>query len=140
MPALLRDRLAGFCAASGIAESTVISASVEQYLDGTSDSTLLLRRLDRLGRAVDRIHRDEQLFAEAFSVFVRIWFAHTPPIGDAEKEDARAGAESRYERFVRHVLQQFAAGSRFFDELSQETVGLSEGPDGGSVARARRAT
>jgi hypothetical protein len=45
MPPLLLDRLAGVCAASGIAECAVISAGVEQYLDGTSESSLMLRCL-----------------------------------------------------------------------------------------------
>ena len=47
----LRDRVTGYCAASGIAERAVFEAALGQYIDGTSDMTLVLRRLDRLGRA-----------------------------------------------------------------------------------------
>jgi hypothetical protein len=122
MPPLLRDRLAGFCAASGIAECTVIAAGVEQYLDGTSDSTLVLRRLDRLGRAIARTHRDQELLAEAFSVFIQLWFAHTPSVADEDKAEARATAESRYKQFVEHVMGQFSGGRRFLDDLPKELV------------------
>ena len=83
----LRQRLAGFCAASGLTESAVISSGVEQYLVGTSDLALLLRRLDRFDRALARMHRDEQLFMQAFGVFVRLWFAHTPPVAEENKAE-----------------------------------------------------
>ena len=62
----LRDRVTGYCAASGIAERAVFEAALGQYIDGTSDMTLVLRRLDRLGRAEERIHRDIELLSEAF--------------------------------------------------------------------------
>jgi hypothetical protein len=114
--------LAGFCAASGIAECTVIAAGVEQYLDGTSDSTLVLRRLDRLGRAIARMHRDQELLAEAFSSFIQLWFAHMPSVADEDKPEARATAESRYKHFVEHVVEQFSGGRRFLDDLPRETV------------------
>jgi hypothetical protein len=122
MPPDLRDRLAGFCAASGIAECSVICSGVEQYLNGTSDATLLLRRLDRLGRALARLHRDQQLLSEAFAVFLRVWFAHTPAVVEEEKAAARATAEARYKQFVEHVAARFSRGHRFLDDLPKELI------------------
>ncbi|HLZ07515.1 MAG TPA: hypothetical protein VKT80_02935, partial [Chloroflexota bacterium] len=49
--ATLAGRLAAYSAATGIASSTVVQAALRQYLDATSDTALMLRRLDRLGRA-----------------------------------------------------------------------------------------
>ena len=54
----LAKRLAEYSAASAIASSTVVQAALRQYLDRTSDTTLIPRRLDRLGRADARAHRD----------------------------------------------------------------------------------
>ncbi|HEV3193039.1 MAG TPA: hypothetical protein VGY54_21175, partial [Polyangiaceae bacterium] len=54
----LAKRLAEYSAASGVASSTVVQAALQQYLDRTSDTALILRRLDRLGRADARAHRD----------------------------------------------------------------------------------
>ena len=51
-------RLDRFCAATDSTVSAVVLAAVQQYLDGTSDATLVLRRLDRLGRAVARGQRE----------------------------------------------------------------------------------
>ncbi len=118
----LRDRLTGYCEASGIAERAVFEAALQQYIDGTSDMTLVLRRLDRLGRAGERMHRDLELLSEAFAVFVRLWFAHTPSVPADAKPVARSTAESRYKQFVEHVVQQFSGGRRFLDDLPREVV------------------
>jgi hypothetical protein len=92
----LAKRLAEFGAASGIASSSVVQAALRQYLDRTSDTALILRRLDRLGRADARAHRDLELLSEAFAVWVKIWFVQTPRIDGDAKELARRTAESRY--------------------------------------------
>ena len=86
----LAERLDQFCAATDVTVSAVVVAAIRQYLDGTSDATLVLRRLDRLGRALARNHRDVELLSEAFAVFVRVWFAHTPVIPESGKK-LRAG-------------------------------------------------
>jgi hypothetical protein len=118
----LAQRIDRFCAASGVSESALVKSSVCQYLDGTSDATLVLRRLDRLGRALEQAHRDLQLLAEGFAVFVRIWFAHMPAIPEDQRRAARASAESRYKQFVEHVVQQFSGGQRFIDNLPHESI------------------
>jgi hypothetical protein len=118
----LGQRIDRFCAASGVSQSALIKSSVRQYLDGTSDATLVLRRLDRLGRVLELCHRDLQLLAEGFAVFVRIWLAHTPNIPEDQKRAARMAAESRYKQFVEHVVQQFSGGRRFVDHLPHESV------------------
>jgi hypothetical protein len=118
----LAQRIDRFCAATGISESALIKSSVSQYLDGTSDMTLMLRRQDRLGRALERVHRDLELLCEGFAVFVRLWFAHTPSIPEDGKRAARASAESRYKLFVEHVAEQYSGGRRFLDDLPREQI------------------
>jgi hypothetical protein len=118
----IRDQLSSYCAASGISERAVFEAALQQYINGTSDMTLVLRRLDRLGRACERSHRDQRLSTEAFAVFVRLWFAHTPSIPEDAKPAARSTAESRYRQFVEYVTQQFSGGPRFLDDLPREVL------------------
>jgi hypothetical protein len=119
----LADRLDAFCAATAATESAVVAAALRQYLDGTSDATLLLRRIDRVGRAAARHQRDLELLSEAFAVFVRLWFAHTPTVPEEGKRAARASAESRYRQFVEHVAEHFSGGHRFLDDLPHESIG-----------------
>jgi len=122
----LGDRLAQYCAAGALTESGVVEAALRQYLDRTSDATLLLRRLDRLGRAVARLERDLALQSEAFAVFVQIWFAHTPAMAADSRKKAQAADEERYEKYVNYVAEQYSGGHRFLDDLARETLADDE--------------
>jgi hypothetical protein len=75
-----------------------------------------------LGRALERDHRDLEFLSEAFAVFVKLWFAHTPRISGDEKPAARMDAEGRYGEFVEHVLEQFSGGRRFLDDLPRDPI------------------
>jgi len=70
----------------------------------------VLRRLDRLGRHATRLERDINAMAEAFAVFVQLWFAHTPSIGENEKDAARREAWNQYQKFVEYVATQMEGG------------------------------
>ncbi len=118
----LAQQLATYGAAAGMNCSVVIRAALAQYLDRTGDTTLILRRLDRLGRADARTQRDLEFLSEAFAVFVRLWFAHTPSIADDAKGFARRTAESRFKQFIDHVVQRFTGGHRFLDDLPREVL------------------
>jgi hypothetical protein len=107
---------------TGATESGMVRSSLLQYLDGQSDATLVLRRLDRLGRALTRLHRDMEFHSEAFSVFVHSWFAHTPPVPEDRRKTALTLAEARYQQYMDDVVRRFAGGRRFLDDLPQESV------------------
>jgi hypothetical protein len=116
--ALLRQH----CAAHRVSSPAVIEAAIRDYVSGVSDPMLLMRRLDRLGRAQERLHRDLELMMETFAVFMKLWFAHTPAIAQDSKRGAQSAAESRYRQFVDYVGQQFAGGHRFVQDLPQEAI------------------
>jgi hypothetical protein len=116
----LAERLDAFRGASGVTESAVVEAALRQYLDRTGDSTLVLRRLDRLGRASARNQRDLELLSEAFATYTKLWFAHTPSLPEDAKPAARASGQARYKQFVAHVAEQLSDGHRFLDELPRE--------------------
>src|ERR1700730_9902327 len=85
VPEELATRVAHVSSSSGVTESAIVEGALREYLDGTGDKALLLRRLDRLDRSVARDHRDLELLSEAFAVFVRMWFAHTPRVREEAK-------------------------------------------------------
>ena len=120
------ERLQKYCAASGATESAVVEAALRQHLDGTSDRTLLFRRLDRIGRGVGRMQRDLELQAEAFGVFVRVWFAHTPNVAGESRRAAQSGSEARYRQYAQYVAEQFSMGKRFLDDLPREHLDEAE--------------
>jgi|ERR1700722_15851336 len=118
----LAKQLAAYSAATGMTTSFVVQGALRQYLDRTDDKTLLLRRLDRLGRAWDRTQRDLEIHMEAFAIYVKLWFAHTPQIADNAKDYARRTAESRFAQFQEHLVERFQGGRRFVDDLPREVI------------------
>lgn len=119
----LANRLARHATASGVTETAIVEAALAQYLDRTSDTALVLGRLDRNGRAYARLERDLAFLSEAFAIFVKIWFAHTPTIPEDERQVARTTGEARYRKWLEHVVEQFSGGHRFVDDLPRERVG-----------------
>jgi hypothetical protein len=118
----LAKQLEMYCGAAGITESAAVQAALRQYLDRTSDATLILQGLARLGRAEERTKRDVEILSEAFGTWVEIWFAHTPHIDEELKSLARRSAARRYAQFVEHVSRRFSGGHRFIDTLPQEPI------------------
>jgi len=113
----LRNRLTKYCAASGISERTIIEDALRKYLDGTDDSALVLRRFDRMERALARDHRALELLSEAFGRYMRMWFAtQTPSVAEGGMGATRGAAEARYKQFAQYLGAQFAQGHRFIDD------------------------
>jgi predicted DNA-binding protein len=141
VPAELAERLSQVCASTNATETAVIEAALRKHLDGTSDRTLLFRRLDRLDRANERSRRDVELLAEAFAIYVQLWLAHAPTLTEDEKKAARKVAESRYGQFVEHINKQFSGGHRFLDDLPREVIADEEELDAiaGNAGTPRRA-
>jgi len=111
-----------YCKRINATESSVIGSALKEYFDDSSDMKLLLRRLDRLGRHATRLERDINAIAEAFAVFMQLWFSHTPSIGENEKDAARREAWNQYQKFVEYVATHMAGGHRFIDDLVQDTI------------------
>ena len=126
-PYLRRDdskRLIAQCAATNTSESAVIREALHRYWGDSpaSDAALIMGRLDRVSRAQTRAQRDLELLTEAFAVFVKLWFAHTPAIAEGARQSARTTAEGRYMHFVEFVASQFSAGRRFLEDLPRDVV------------------
>jgi len=123
------------CASSGATVSAVVEAALREHLERTGVMTTIMTRLDRIGRRIERTHRDLEVFMEAFAVWVKIWFAYMPRIDGDNREIAARQAESRFAEFVELVVQRIAAGEGLFDDLSR--AGL-RGPDAALNAREAR--
>ena len=116
-------RLRALAAARGSTENAIMEEALRQYLDGTSEMTLLLRDLARLGRQGARVHRDLEILSEAFAIWTKIQFSHMPAVAADDKRAARALGESRYQQFVKHLAEQYSGGKRFLDDLPRESFG-----------------
>jgi hypothetical protein len=113
----VRQRLARHCAGLGLTESAVVNEALAQYLDGTSDASLWMRRQDLLDRRVQRLARDVEILSQTVGMFLRIWFAHTPPLPKEARQSASQSGEQRYRLLLERVGVQFTEGKRFCDDL-----------------------
>ncbi len=120
----LYHRLTSYCAATRSTESAVVKKALARLLDNSDDFALVMRRLDRLGRLDARVHRDVELLLEAFTLWVRMWFAIAPNVADAPeaKRAARALSDRRYTQFTASLADRFARGYRFVNDLPQESL------------------
>jgi predicted DNA-binding protein len=116
-------RLVELCARTNTTESAIIREALHRYWsDAPTDATLIMGRLDRAQRAHARTQRDVELLTEAFAIFVRFWFAHTPAVASDARKTARSASTARYKEFVDYVATQFGAGRRFVDDLPRDVV------------------
>jgi hypothetical protein len=113
----VRQRLARHCAGLGLTESAVVNEALTQYLDGTSDATLWMRRQDLLDRRVQRLARDVEILSQTVGMFLRVWFAHTPALRKEARQAASQSGEQRYRLLLERVGEQFTGGKRFTDDL-----------------------
>lgn len=118
----LHKRFKSFCASNGASISSVVEAALTEYLDDSKDFNLIMRRLDRNQRMLARLDRDFSMFSEAFGLFVRVYFAHTPGVAEDEKNSARTHAKKQYNDFVEHVAKMLSSGHRFIDDLIQDPI------------------
>jgi hypothetical protein len=116
------ERLAERLAASGVTESGLLRSSVLEYLDEMSDRILILRRLDRMGRAMERLQRELEFVAEGAAVFYLTWFCNTGAVPADQAGPAATSGEARYRRFMEQVARRFASGGRFLDDLPKELL------------------
>jgi hypothetical protein len=110
------------CVTDRITVSAAVTAAVEQWVGGASDRALILRRLDRLGSAIERQHRDAEFHAKAFAIFVHTWLLHTRSVAPQDRAAAMESAKMRYRQIVKQVVDEFSNGSRFIDDLPKEMV------------------
>lgn len=122
LPADLRVRLDAHCAAIGIYNRAVIEKSLRQYLDGTSDMTLLYRRIDRINRSLNRLAQQLELQGQFLCEFVQLWLHNTPPLPQPDQQATRRQAASAYRRLLDRTAASMSSGKTFIDELPKDLL------------------
>ena len=108
-----------------VSKSQIVEAALAAFLspDGTDQrEAAIVRRLDRLTRAVERLERDVTIGNEAVALFVKFWLSTTPPLPDTMREAAQASGRERYEGFVETLARRLAKGGTLAKEVSEDTV------------------
>lgn len=122
-PRLLADtakRVRTVAAAKGSSQSSVIEAALASYLDDSAERAVILRRLDRLSRAIGKVNRDVSIVADALSIFIQVWLVQTSRIPDHERIKAEQNAERRFTHFKEQLAGRIATGRSFIGDLVRE--------------------
>jgi predicted transcriptional regulator len=121
LPADLASQLDDYAARKRISKAVVVEAALASFLspDGADRVEAALgRRLDRLGRQMERLERHAAIGNEALALFVRFWLIHTPPLPDTASVAARAKGKERYDGFIEALGRRLAGGSILADEIT----------------------
>lgn len=95
---------------------------------GWRQPSAISRRLDRIGRQLDRMEWNLGLSNETIALFIRFWLTANPPMADDMRAAAQAMGKERWEHFVEALGRRMEAGPRLFDEISRD---VDEAPIGG---------
>tara|TARA_R110002049_G_scaffold247690_3_gene422197 strand:- start:249 stop:677 length:429 start_codon:yes stop_codon:yes gene_type:complete len=119
----LSGELEALAARRKVSKSQIVEAALAAFLspDGADQrEAAIVRRLDRLTRAIERLERDQSIGNEAMALFVKFWLTTTPPLPDEMREAAQASGKERYDRFVEAVGRRLAKGKTLSKEISED--------------------
>nr|WP_284699537.1 CopG family transcriptional regulator [Sphingomonas lycopersici] len=126
MPADLTRRLADHARSKRASQTAIIEAALESFLspDGVERlEAALARRLDHIGRQLDRLGWNIELSNETLALFVRHWLTSTMPLPDTALKSAQAMGKERWERFVDSLSRRMELGQRLRREISRDLSG-----------------
>lgn len=106
-----------------VSKSQIVEAALAAFLspDGADQrEAAIVRRLDRLTRAVERLERDVSVGNEAVALFVKFWLTTTPPLPEEMREAAQVSGKERYAAFVDALARRLAKGKTLTKEVSED--------------------
>lgn len=119
-----------------IAKSELARMALASWLSPDGPEQLeaaLVKRLDRMSRALERLERDLTIANEAQALFIKAWLTATPaaPEGEARLAMEAKGRE-RYLGFVEALGRRLASGRSLAKEVLEDRPGRPRNEEGGS--------
>ncbi|MBY4893512.1 CopG family transcriptional regulator [Rhodobacteraceae bacterium N5(2021)] len=130
----LFDQLEATATSRRVPMTHIVEAALASFLtpdEADQREAALVRRLDRMMRAIERFERDQEITGEALALFIRFWLSAIPPVQDDLREAAMAQGKERYTGFVENLARRLAKGSTLAKELSRNVKGDAADTAGG---------
>jgi hypothetical protein len=112
--------------------SVIAEASIASFLSPDAPDrmeTVVAKRLDRIGRQIERLHRDTGVGLETLALFVRHWLIAVPAPSETHYAAAQAKGRERYERFLEALGRRLSRGPTLLREVSVDVAGSSHALD-----------
>ena len=106
-----------------LTRTDIVEAALASLLTPDHDERLeamVTRRLDRMGRQLDRIEWQGELVGETLALLVRHWLTNSAPLPDDALGAAQATGKRRWEAFVTALARRMECGPRLRGELSED--------------------
>ena len=81
---------------------------------------ILLKRLDQIDRKVEQLYTNLSILSEAFSIYIKTYFARLPEIPKEQSGAAMARANQLFNQFLQQVYEASIAGNSLFNDLPKE--------------------
>lgn len=119
----LFERFKKYVDAHGLTDSGVVEEALIRFLDDRYDNETLLKRLGVVERQGHRIEGNMSTMLEAFTLFIKIWYSHTPELGEEDKEAARERASLRFDAFLDALRVSMSGTKRgLMDDLVRDKI------------------
>jgi hypothetical protein len=131
----LRRRLAAYSAAQDLTESAVAQAALAEYLaPDRASEPLILRRLDGIAQAIERLDERSDVVGEALGRLIRFTFLTKEPEVSA---DASSKANERYSKLVATLARAVATGTTLVAAVRRARLGQAAPKAGSAPERGR---
>jgi predicted transcriptional regulator len=107
-------------------KSEIAQVAIASYLSPDGDEAAeaaVVRRLDRIARAVERLERDVTISNEAVALFVKAWLTATPSLSAGDQKEQKAKGQERYAGFLEALSRRLSTGRLLRGEVLDERRG-----------------
>lgn len=101
----------------GVTEGSIVEAAVRNYLGKTENEDVVLKKIDRMSRQIDKLRKENKAMLEVVSSFVRVYLTHTQEIPEHQKREAENKGSRKFARFMELVAKNLESSKPFFEEL-----------------------
>lgn len=115
----IADQLALIARRPGANKSAIVNAALDRFFNPEPDNqtAALIRRLDRMTKALDRLDRNTDIGVETLALFIRYFLTVTPPLPQDDQASAHALGRERFEMFVAQVGRRLAQDGNLLSEV-----------------------
>lgn len=108
------------CKRPGTNKSRIVNDALDRHFNpekNTDTNSALIRRLDRMSHALERMDRNQSIAVETLALFIRYFLTITPPLAQDDQAHAHALGKERFEVFVAQVGRRLAQNKNLLSEV-----------------------
>ncbi len=104
----------------GANKSRIVNDALDGFFNpekNEESTNALIRRLDRMSKALDRLDRNQSVGVETLALFIRYFLTITPPLPETDRAVAHALGRERFEMFAAQVGRRLAQDKNLLSEV-----------------------